>query len=200
MSENGTSPNNVANSLVDEFGGSVVNVLLGGLLLWVGQTTFEQNGEMAGVQQQLESMNTRHQTLHERYDRIVESINNRTQKRFTADDGDKLSKRIDSVQLSTQSLRQQWQDRLSELRVQVSALEVHLQSSSCQATQAGRAGQLQDVKQIQGEMMNIRNDINRLSHALNAVYQQAPPRFAQTTGSAPIAQQSGYQSHAGIAH
>ena len=197
MSANDVSPTSVANGLLEEFGGTVVNVLLGGLLLWVGQTTFEHNGELAGMEQRFESVNNRHQMLLSRYDRIVESINTKTHGRFTADDGDKLADRIDSVQLSTQALREQVQDRLTELRVQVSALEVQLQSTP--AWSATTAAQSQNVHQIHGEMASIRHDINRLSLALNAVWKGVQPQTTTAAARTQAAQQTSYQNQAGFA-
>lgn len=195
MSQEGGSPNKASGSFMDEFGGSVVNVLLGGMLLWVGQTTFEHNGELAGVNQQLESLNARHETLHDRYDHLVDSLNSRTKGRFTADDGDKLSKRIDSVQLSAQGLREQLQDRLAELRVQVSALEVQIQSSTIRTVRHEPALELQEVQQIQAEMSSLRNEVSRLTRALNAVYKKSTPPLAPAGDATAAPRQASYQVH-----
>ena len=197
MSANDVSPTSVANGLLEEFGGTVVNVLLGGLLLWVGQTTFEHNGELAGMEQRFESVNHRHHMLLSRYDRIVESVNAKTHARFTADDGDKLADRIDSVQLSTQALRELVQDRLTELRVQVSALEVQLQSTP--ARLATTAAHSQNVRQILGEMASIRHDINRLNQGLNTVWQGVQPQTTTAAARTQAAQQTSYRNQRGFA-
>ena len=197
MPQSERNPTSVAGNLMDEFGGSVVNVLLGGLLLWVGQTTFEHNGELAGIRQQLEGLNDRHQLQNSRYDRVLESINVRTKGRFTVSDGEKLSQRIDSLQLSAQSGRRQLQDRLAKLHVQVSVMEVQMQTSSHPATRPAVNQQLQDITRIRDELNSIRSDMNRLTRTVGAVYQNEP-RYnlppAVTTRSADTVK---YQSHSG---
>ena len=200
MSQNDISPSNMAGSLVDEFGGSMVNLLLGGMLLWVGQTTFEHNGELAGVHQQLEDISRRHQILHERHDTLLDSLNQRTQGRFTADDGDKLAKRIDAVQLSSQSLREQWQDRLAELRIQVSALEVQLQSSPYRLAHAGKAHPSQEVETMQTEMKTLRNEVSRLSRAISAVYRKNEPQIQPAASGTTNSRQASFWSPAAAAH
>ena len=197
MPQSERNPTSVAGNLMDEFGGSVVNVLLGGLLLWVGQTTFEHNGELAGIRQQLEGLNDRHQLQNSRYDRVLESINVRTKGRFTVSDGEKLSQRIDSLQLSAQSGRRQLQDRLAKLHVQASVMEVQMQTSSHPATRPAVNQQLQDITRIRDELNSIRSDMNRLTRTVGAVYQNEP-RYnlppAVTTRSADTVK---YQSHSG---
>ncbi len=111
------TPESVAGSFINEFGGSFVNFILGGLLLWIGQTTFEHNGELAGVNQQLDAMNKRHEALGERYDKVMDSINDRTRSRFTGEDGEKLSQRIKAVEVTEQLLNEKLHERLSEIRV-----------------------------------------------------------------------------------
>ena len=198
VSQNDQQPANVAGSLMEEFGGSVVNVLLGGLLLWVGQTTFEHNGELAGFHQQLAGLSDRHQTLNNRVDGMVESLNIRTRGRFTADDGEKLSQRIDSVQLSTQSLREQWHDRLAELRVQVSALEVKVQASSPGSVQTTAAFDPLAATRFHGELNSIRYEVDRLGRAISTLYHHRQPYPAPVADKAASLHPTGYSSHSGI--
>ena len=168
MSQDQASPKNTTGGLIEEFGGSVVNMVLGGLLLWVGQTTFEHNGELVGVHQQVESMSIRHENLQDRHDQLLKSLNDRTRDRFTAEHGEKLSERIDLVQLCTQSLREQSQDRLAEIRVQVSALQVQIQSSPFRLAYSDPATAQKDMQQIHDEMANLRSEVTRMSRVLNA--------------------------------
>ena len=193
MSQNEMSPKNVAGGFMDEFGGSLVNVLLGGMLLWVGQTTFEHNGELAGVRQQIDSLNARHENLHDHYDHLLESLNDRTRSRFTAEHGEKLSKRIDSVQLTSHTLREQLQDRLSELRVQVSALEVQIQASPFRMAHAPSAVTPQDVRQIHDDVTSLRGEVTRLSRALGAVWKKSEPQVAPAADSSATPRQASYQ-------
>ncbi len=197
LSENAAPSRNVAGSLVEEFGGSLVNVILGGMLLWVGQTTFEHNGDLAGVHQQIDNLNARNENLHDRYDTLLESLNNRTKSRFTAEHGEKLSKRIDSVQLSTQSLREQLQDRLAEVRVQVSALEVQIQSSQLRVAYAGSGTTPQEMQKIHDEMASLRSEVSRLSRALNAAYKRSESQIAPAGDTAGSPRQASYRIHAG---
>ena len=148
-------------AFMDEFGGSLVNLILGGMLLWIGQTTFEHNGELAGFHQQLNAINKRHDMLSERYNRMIDSVNNRTRSRFTREDGDKLSQRIKSVELSELSMRERIQDRLGDLRVQVSALEIKLQESPQTASFADP-----DTASLRVEINTLRNDLDRLTRSV----------------------------------
>jgi hypothetical protein len=136
--------------------------------------------------------------LNHRVDGMVESLNIRTKGRFTADDGEKLSKRIDSVQLSTQSLREQWHDRLAELRVQVSALEVKVQASSSGTLQSAAAFGLPNATRFHGELNSIRNEVDRLGHAINTLYQHGQPYAAPVVDTATSTRPAGYSNHSRI--
>ena len=166
MSHRDSSESNVAGTFMDEFGGSFVNLVLGGILLWVGQTTFEHNGELAGIRQQLSSMTQRHEMLGDRYDRVVESLNQRTQSRFTSEDGEKLAQRIKSVEISESTLKDRLLERLGELRVQVSSLEVQFKTSVLQTTSAATYYAPRELSSIRADIAGIRDEMDRLGRVI----------------------------------
>ena len=68
----------------------LVTVILGALILWVGQTTFQHNGKLT-------SLETRVIEIGVDYDRLKIELDNRTALRFTREDGTKLDNHIESV-------------------------------------------------------------------------------------------------------
>ena len=112
--------------VVDRLGGGLVSIVLGALILWVGQTTFQHAGQLATVEKQfdgldhrfntvdhqIQSVESRHNDIRERMDNLVADISNRTRSRFTAEDGDKLENRL-----------HQLTDRITALQLKLMAIE-----------------------------------------------------------------------------
>ena len=108
------------------FGGGLLHIILGALILWVGQTTYEQSGQLAsfenkfvGIQRQFDTVregfagvDKRQEELREQFRLELSEVDQRTGMRFTSQDGDKLENRI--IQLA---------DRLTAVQLKVMAIE-----------------------------------------------------------------------------
>lgn len=107
----------------EKLGGSLINVVLGALILWVAQTTFQHSGELAGVDQKFEGLQTQHDSVRDRLDGLMQSLNERTRSRFTREDGDKMIGRIEEVSGTVDDLERRLADRVTELQLKVIALQ-----------------------------------------------------------------------------
>ncbi len=117
---------------IDRFGGSLVNIILGALILWVGQTTFRHAGLLASVNErfestghQLKAIDSRHEMLRQRVERATSETANRTRSRFTREDADKLAGRIKELQGIHANLERELTQRLTNLQIKVTTLETH---------------------------------------------------------------------------
>ncbi|MEM8946476.1 MAG: hypothetical protein AAGD11_14990 [Planctomycetota bacterium] len=120
------------NEAIDRFGGSLVNVILGALILWVGQTTFRHAGLLASVDERFESVghqfeatDSRHEMLRQRVERVTSDTAERTRSRFTREDAEKMATRIKELRDRHTNLERQFSQRLTELQLKVIALETH---------------------------------------------------------------------------
>lgn len=133
MDMNSTDPDCYQRSeAIDRFGGSLVNVILGALILWVGQTTFRHAGLLAsvherfdGVSLQFNAVDSRHDTLRERLEQVTSQTTERTRSRFTREDADKMAQRIKEIHEMHTDLERQLVDRVTSLQLKVIALETH---------------------------------------------------------------------------
>ncbi len=117
---------------VDRLGGSLMNLVLGALILWVGQTTFRHAGLLASVNERFESVglqfsavDARHETMRERLAQVTSETTERTRSRFTREDGDKMAQRLKEIHAMHSSLERQLVDRVTRLQLKVIALETH---------------------------------------------------------------------------
>jgi len=117
---------------MDRMGGSLINAILGALILWVGQTTFRHAGFLAGVDERFESVglqfnaaNGRHDALRERLEQAVSVTTDRTRSRFTREDGDKLVGQIKELDNLQAAFERQMLDRLTNIQLKVIAIETH---------------------------------------------------------------------------
>ncbi len=75
---------------IEKFGGHLLNLILGALVLWVGQTTFKHNGQLNGMQKQLDHLSQSDQ-------KFTTALYRRTDNRFTAEDGLQLERRLEKA-------------------------------------------------------------------------------------------------------
>ncbi len=115
---------------MDRVGGSLVNLILGALILWVGQTTFRHAGLLASnserfdsVGHQLKAVDERHENLRHRLEQVFSQTNERTRSRFTREDGDKLGLRIRDIDVQHVAFERQMLERLTSVQLKVIALE-----------------------------------------------------------------------------
>jgi len=115
---------------IDRVGGSLVNAILGALILWVGQTTFRHAGMLASVDErfgsvevQFGAVNDRHDSLRSRLEQVVLETTDRTRSRFTREDGDKIRLSVKEIDNQQVVLERQLLDRLTDIQLKVIALE-----------------------------------------------------------------------------
>jgi hypothetical protein len=116
------------NEAIDRFGGSLVNVILGALILWVGQTTFRHAGMLASVDERFQSTGHQFDAIDGRHEMLRQQIadtETRTRSRFTREDAEKLSARIKELHENQAVLERQITERVTNLQLKVIALETN---------------------------------------------------------------------------
>ncbi len=115
---------------IDRVGGSLVNVILGALILWVGQTTFRHAGMLASnnerfdsVGHQLKAVDDRHERLRLRLEQVVSQTTERTRSRFTREDAEKMGLRIREIDDQQAAFERQMLERLTSVQLKIIALE-----------------------------------------------------------------------------
>lgn len=145
----------------EKLGGSLINVVLGALILWVAQTTFQHSGELAGTDQKYENLQAQYESQRNRLDTLMNTLQDRTRSRFTREDGDKLAGRIEDTSELVNSLERRLVETVTELRLQVIAL------------QTGGAGQR--------ELGRLRTDVERLHASLYPTTASGPVSVGRRT-------------------
>lgn len=145
----------------EKLGGSLINVVLGALILWVAQTTFQHSGELAGTDQKYENLQTQHDTVRDRLDALMHTLNDRTRSRFTREDGERLAARIEDTSDLMNTLERRIGESVTDLRLQVIAL------------QTGGAGQR--------ELGRLRTDVERLHASLYPTTANGPISIGRRT-------------------
>src|SRR5262245_10548598 len=91
----------------ERLGGSLLNLVLGGVILWVGQTTFRHSGILASVDEKFLAIDQKFVEVEKRQEGIkswlqsaVTDMKDATRSQFTAKDGDKLVGQVRQTELS----------------------------------------------------------------------------------------------------
>jgi len=115
---------------LDKVGGGLVNIILGALILWVGQTTFHHAGQLATVDQKLESINQRFTDVDKQYgsmkswlEKVVSNMKDSNRSNFTKEDADKLSEQLRKLDVFASNVERRLTDRLTDVEVKLAALE-----------------------------------------------------------------------------
>ena len=93
--------------------GHVINLILGAIVLWVGQTAVKHTGELSGMIQRLNH-------VQKRQDLFQTELVRRTDSRFTADDGQRHETRMDTLKQNVADLQSKvlvHTSHLSEIQV-----------------------------------------------------------------------------------
>jgi hypothetical protein len=163
---------NMAGTL-DRLGGSLINAVLGGLILWVGQTTVRHAGLLAGVDekligidQQFTDVDKRHESMRKWLENVVNDMKDNSRAQFTLKDGDKLVGQVRQAELFAAELERRLAERLSALEIKLASLE-------------SRHHEAQQVAALQIEVAQLRSDLGRAALA-QAPYYQSAERVAGT--------------------
>jgi hypothetical protein len=159
---------------LDRLGGSLINAILGGLILWVGQTTVRHAGQLAGVDEKLTGVTKqfaevekRHEGLRKWLESVVNDMKDNSRAQFTLNDGDKLVSQVRQSELFAADLERRLAERLAALEVKLTALEGQQRGS-------------QAVTGLQMEVTQLRTELARAALAQQVQY-QSDDRVARGT-------------------
>jgi hypothetical protein len=163
--------NEMSNTL-DRLGGSLINAVLGGLILWVGQTAVRHEGVLAGVDEKMASINQqftdvekRHESLRKWLENVVNDMKDNNRAQFTLKDGDKLVAQVRQSEQVTAELERRFVERLSQLEIKLAALDTHHRGSH-------------DVAALQLQVAQLRGELASVSAAAQQVYVPPNQRIA----------------------
>jgi hypothetical protein len=155
-----------------KLGNSLVNAILGGLILWVGQTAVRHEGvlagvdeKIAGIDQQFTDVDKRQESMRKWLESVVNDMKDSNRAQFTLKDGDKLVAQVRQAELYATEMERRFGDRLSALDVKLTTLE---------STHRGS----QEVTALQVELTQLRNELARAAYAQQLQY-QADERVAR---------------------
>lgn len=159
---------------IERVGNSLLNLVLGGVILWVGQTTFRHSGVLASVDEKFQSVNQKFDDVDRRQEGMRKWIENAvaefkdtTHYLFTTKDGDKVVTQVRQVESSTNELERRLVERLGNIEARISALDTRQHNST-------------EVSMLQWEVSQLRSSLARAT--------TTPP------GQEAAAYQSAYQA------
>ena len=162
---------------MDRVGGSLVNVILGALILWVGQTTFRHAGQLAsinerfdGVGYQMKAIDDRHESVRLRLEQVVAQIGERTRSRFTREDAEKISAWIKDIDNQLGTFEREMLERLNHVQLKIIALET-------------RDASAQEVAMLRAEVERLRASFPQ--RPLSTLTSQVNP-VSSNAGGGPI--------------
>jgi DNA repair exonuclease SbcCD ATPase subunit len=149
-----TADDDMSNTL-GKLGNNLINAVLGGLILWVGQTAIRHEGTLAGVDEQIaavdhkfEDVDKRQESMRKWLESVVNDLKDSNRAQFTLKDGDKLVAQVRQAEQSAAELERRFAERLNQLDVKLAALET------------GHRGS-QEIATLQMEVAQLRNELAR---------------------------------------
>lgn len=159
-----------------KLGNNLINAVLGGLILWVGQTAIRHEGTLAGVDEQIaavhhqfEDVDKRQESMRKWLENVVNDIKDSNRSQFKLEDGDKLEAQVRQAEFTAMELERRFAERLSALEVKLASLET------------GHRGS-QEVAALQMEVAQLRHELARAAVARQV---QAEPDERMARG-APV--------------
>jgi hypothetical protein len=158
-------PEDDMSNTLGKLGNNLINAILGGLILWVGQTAIRHEGTLAGVDEKIAAVDHKFEDVEKRQESMrkwLESVStdikvtNRSQ--FKLEDVDKLEAQVRHAELSTAELERRFLERLNSLDVRLAALATSQQGS-------------QELSALQMEVAQLRNELARAAFAQQVQYQ-----------------------------
>ena len=165
---------------LDRVGGGLVNIILGALILWVGQTTFHHAGQLATVDQKFDSVEQQFLDVDQQQDslrrwleKVVNGVKDDNRNDFTKDDGEKLVAQLRKLDAFAEKVERRLTDRLSEVEVKLAALESRHES---------RYQESRELASLQTEVTQLRTALAQ-PIAPAAVHYQTAERVV---GNSPV--------------
>jgi chromosome segregation ATPase len=156
---------------LDKVGGGLVNIILGALILWVGQTTFHHAGQLATVDQKFESVDRQFADVDQQYgslkswlEKVVSSMKDSNRSNFTKEDADKLSEQLRKLDVFASNVERRLTDRLTEVEVKMASLE---------SRQESRYQDSHELAALQMEVTQLRSALSQPMAPAAAPYQMA---------------------------
>jgi hypothetical protein len=159
-------------STLDRLGSSLTSAILGGLVLWIGQTTFRHAGILASMDEKIVAINKQFDVVDQRQEGLrkwlesmVTQIKDSNRSQFTQADGDKLATQVRQAEQSSVDLERRFADRLGTLDVKLAALETEHRDSK-------------EVAELKMEIAQLRGDVTRATVS-QEVQSQSADRYAR---------------------
>jgi hypothetical protein len=159
-------------STIGKLGNSLINAILGGLILWVGQTAVRHEGvlasvdsKIAGIDQQFTDVDKRQESMRKWLESVVSDMKDSSRSQFTLKDGDKLVAQVRQAELIASEMERRFVERINTLDLKITALETTHRGS-------------QEVAMLQMELAQLRNELARAVYAQHAHF-QADERVAR---------------------
>ncbi len=157
----------VMGDAIEKLGGSVMNLVLGALIVWVGQTTYQHagvlaslGGTFANIDEDFANVDKRHESLRKWLENVVSDMKDTNRSQFTAKEGDKVIAQIRKVEDSTIDLERKFNAKFNELELRLVGLQASGQN-------------LQQVTSLQAEVAHLRYAMTQAMAPAEVQYQQA---------------------------
>jgi hypothetical protein len=168
------SGNDMTNSL-DKLGGSLINAVLGGLILWVGQTTVRHEGvlagvdeKLAGVNQQFTDVDKRQEGMKKWLENVVNEMKDNNRAQFTLKDGEKLVTQVRHAEQFATEFERRMVERIAALETKLASLEVQHRGS-------------QEVTALQMQVTQLRGELAQAAAIAQGVQYHPDDRVARGT-------------------
>lgn len=180
MSESNLKLESVVPDVLEKLGGGMMNLILGALIVWVGQTTYQHAGVLAGlddkfvhIEDNFTTVDKRNDSLRKWLESVVSDLKDSNRSQFTAKEGDKVVAQIRKSDEAAIELERRVTERLSQLEVKIVAMQAGCQSSG-------------QVAALEAELAQLRFAVAQTSTS----QQHAMPHFqydsASNTSQRPI--------------
>jgi septal ring factor EnvC (AmiA/AmiB activator) len=160
---------------LDKLGGSLINAVLGGLILWVGQTTVRHEGvlagvdeKLAGVNQQFTDVDKRQEGMRKWLENVVNEMKDNNRLQFTLKDGDKLVAQVRHAEHTASEFERRMVERIAALETKLASLEVQHRGS-------------QEVTALQMQVTQLRGELAHAAAIAQEVQYQTGERVARGT-------------------
>ena len=160
--------------VIEKLGGSVMNLILGALIVWVGQTTYQHAGILAGLNSKMAAIDDNFADVDKRNDglrnwleKVVSDIKDNSRSQFTAKEGDKVVAQIRKTEEAAVDLERKMTERLNQLELKVVALQTGDQSR-------------QQIAALEAEVAQLRLAMSQAS------YPSEPPSAATRVAQRPV--------------
>ena len=179
---------NIAESTSNgKMGSALITVILAGVL-WVGKTTFEHVGQIAGLQHELEMVEQDDNALRAQYDEIVRSLNDRTRSRFTREDAEKMMTYVRALEARQHAIKESLAQDFSDLKVEIASVSARVSqpplSIGAPDTDQNPMMAAMQIQQLEWQIASLQLDLVRLQQRVGStdhppMIETPPARTAQ---------------------